>query len=70
MKGQEVISKRDTEWTRRDILKTVEKYRLNSNEGEYICENHIKINNNNLSPEEVVDIIVEKFNLIPKENIK
>lgn len=56
-------TKRDTEWTKNDILKTMEKYRLNSYDDEYICENHLKINNDNLLPEEVVDIIVEKYSL-------
>ena len=56
-------SKRDLEWTKNDILKTVEKYRLNSYDDEFICENHIKINNNNLLPDEVADIIIKKFNL-------
>ena len=57
-------TKRDTEWTRNDILKTIEKYRLNSYEDEYLCENHLKINNDNLLPEEVADIIVKEFNLV------
>ena len=57
-------SKRDTEWTVKDILKTMEKYRLNSNDGEITYENYIKINNSNLSPDEVSDIIIEKFNLV------
>lgn len=62
-------TKKDTEWTRNDILKTAEKYRLNSNADEYICENHIKINNNNLLPEDVADIIIQKYDLIlDKEN--
>lgn len=56
-------TKRDTEWTKNDILKTMEKYRLNSYDDEFICENHIKIDNTNLLPEEVADIIIEKFNL-------
>ncbi len=56
-------TKRDTEWTKNDILKTMEKYRLNSYEDEFVCENHIKINNNNLLPEEVADIIIDKYGL-------
>ena len=56
-------TKRDTEWTRNDILKTVEKYRLNSYDDEFICATHIKINNNNLEPDEVADIIIEKYGL-------
>ena len=56
-------TKRDTEWTKNDILKTMEKYRLNSYDDEFICDNHIKIDNTNLQPEAVADIIIEKFNL-------
>lgn len=56
-------TKRDLEWAKNDILKTVQKYRLNSYEDEYICENHIKINNNDLLPDEVADIIIEKYDL-------
>ena len=56
-------TKRDTEWTKNDILKTMEKYRLNSYDDEFICDNHIKIDNTNLQPEEVADIIIEKFKL-------
>lgn len=56
-------TKRDTEWTKHDILKTMEKYRLNSYEDEYLCEQHLKINNDNLLPEEVADIIIKEFNL-------
>ena len=39
------------------------KYRLNSYDDEYLCENHLKINNDDLLPEEVADIIVKKFDL-------
>ena len=56
-------TKRDTEWTKNDILKTMEKYRLNSYDDEFICDNHIKIDNTNLQPEAVADIIIEKFKL-------
>ena len=41
----------------------MKKYRLNSYEGETICPNHLKIDNTNLSPEEVTDIIVKHFEL-------
>lgn len=56
-------SKNDVERSTQDLLETMKKYRLNSNEGEMICANHIKINNTNLSPEEVSDIVVQKFGL-------
>lgn len=63
-------SKNDIERSTRDLLETIEKHRLNSNDGETICLNHLKINNTNLSPDEVSDIIIEKFNLIREEKIK
>lgn len=59
------FTKNDIERSTRDLLNTMEKYRLNSNDGEEVCPNHLKINNTNLSPEEVSTIIVERFNLSP-----
>lgn len=56
------ISKNDIERSTMDLIETHKKYRLNSNEGETICPNHLKIDNSNLSPDEVSDIIVEHFN--------
>lgn len=56
-------SKNDIEKSTKDLLEDMDKYRLNSNEGEKICDNHLKINNTNLSPDEVSNIIIEKFNL-------
>ncbi|WP_077619546.1 AAA family ATPase [Bacillus sinesaloumensis] len=55
--------KRDIEWSENDIKRTMEKHRLNSLEGEITFENYIKINNTNLSAEEVATIIKEKFEL-------
>lgn len=58
-------SKRNLEWSDNDLIKSLTKHRLNSNpgEGEKIFKNYIKINNENLSPNEVAKIIKEKFNL-------
>lgn len=60
-------SKNDIERSNKDLVETMNKYRLNSNEGETICPNHIKINNTNLSPDEVTDIVIEKFGLKEKD---
>lgn len=57
------FSKNDIERSNKDLLNTMEKYRLNSNEDEKVCENHIKINNEKLSPGEVSDIIIDRFHL-------
>ncbi len=56
-------TKKDLEWSKRDLLKTMEKYKLNTDDGEILFENHIKIDNTNLSPDEVTEIIIEKLNL-------
>ena len=58
-------SKRDLEWSENDLLRSLEKHRLNSNpgEGEKIFKNYMKINNTNLSPEEVAKMIKERFDL-------
>lgn len=58
-------SKRDLEWSEKDLLRSLEKHRLNSlpGEGEKIFENFMKIDNTNISPKEVAKIIKEKFKL-------
>ena len=56
-------TKKDLEWSRKDLLDTMEKYKLNTDDGETLFENHIKIDNTNLSPDEVTEIIIEKFKL-------
>ena len=60
---EEKKSKRDLEWSKTELLDCMEKYRLNSNEGEKLFENQIKINNTELEPDEVAKIIIEKFKL-------
>ena len=58
-------SKRNLEWSEKDLLKSLEKYKLNSDpgEGEKIFENYLRIENTNISAEEAAKIIKEKFNL-------
>ena len=56
-------SKRDLEWSEKDLLKSVEKYRLNSKPNEIKEENYIRINNTNISAKESAKMIKEKFNL-------
>ena len=55
--------KRDIEWSENDLKQTMEKHRLNSLEGEINFPNYIKINNTNLSAEEVAKIVKERFHL-------
>lgn len=60
-------SKRDIEWSKANLLRDAEKHRLNSDSDEIWFENHIKIDNTNLSPDEVADIVIEKFNLVAND---
>lgn len=58
-------SKRDLEWSENDLLTSMKKHKLNSElgEGEKIFKNYMKIDNTNLSPEEVAKMIKERFEL-------
>lgn len=60
-------SKRDVSWSRRDLLDGAAKYRLNSNEDEIWFENHLKIDNTSLEPDQVADMVISKFHLIANE---
>ncbi len=60
-------SKRNKEWSRRDILKTAERYKLNTDEGETLFSHHLKIDNTDLTPDEVADRVIEAFGLVPNE---
>lgn len=57
------LTKNNIEESNRDLLETMKKYRLNSNEDEFVCQNHLKIDNTNLNPEEVADIVIKEFDL-------
>ena len=60
-------SKRDVEWSKANLLQDAQKHRLNSNSDEIWFENHIKIDNTNLTPDEVADLVIEKFGLVANE---
>ena len=60
-------SKRDIAWSKANLLKDAENHRLNSNDGEIWFENHIKIDNTNLRPDEVADRVIEQFKLVANE---
>ena len=60
-------SKRDVEWSRANLLQDAEKYRLNTEEGEYWFANHLKIDNTDLEPDEVADRVISAFRLTPKD---
>ena len=54
-------TKRDVAWTKKDILKTAKKYRLNSNPKEIKHPNYIKIDNTEKVAQEVAKEIADKF---------
>ena len=56
-------SKRDLAWSNRLIYQHDEHYRLESREGEVPFENYMKIDNSNLAPEVVAQMIKERFRL-------
>ena len=60
-------SKRDVEWSKANLLKDTENHKLNSEDGEVWFDNHLKIDNTNLLPDEVADIVIEKYNLVANE---
>ena len=60
-------SKRDVEWSRKNLLQDAERHRLNSDPEEVWFKNHLKIDNTNLLPDEVADLVIKHFNLIANE---
>ncbi|MBO4391080.1 MAG: AAA family ATPase [Lachnospiraceae bacterium] len=60
-------SKRDAKWSKEDLLKTIEKHKLNSDEGEVWFENHLKIDNTNLTPDQVADMVIETYSLVAND---
>ena len=60
-------SKRDVKWSRENLLRDAERHRLNSDEGESWCPNHLKIDNTDLTPDQVATRVIETFRLVPDE---
>ena len=56
-------SKRNLEWSEKDLLKSVEKYRFNSKENEIKEENYLRIDNTNLNADVVAEMIKNRFKL-------
>ena len=56
-------SKRNIEFTEKEILEDTKKYRLNSVNGEFDGKKYVKINNTNKTAKEVAQIIKKIFNL-------
>ena len=56
-------SKRNLEWSEKDLLKSVKKYRFNSKENEIKEKNYLRIDNTNISPDIVAKMIKDNFKL-------
>ena len=56
-------SKRNLEWSNANLLREDKSYRLVSHDGEIPFENYIKIDNSNLAPDVVAEMIKERFSL-------
>ncbi|MBO4873285.1 MAG: AAA family ATPase [Lachnospiraceae bacterium] len=59
-------SKRDLAWSRANLLHDAKEHRLNSEADEIWFENHLKIDNSALAPDEVADRVIEAFGLKAK----
>jgi hypothetical protein len=56
-------TKRDIEWSEKDLTNSMKKYRLNSFPGEITHPNYMRINNTTLSAKEVAIMVKEQFGL-------
>lgn len=63
-------SKQDIEWSNNNLIIGDMKYKLNSADDELWFDNHYKINNENLEPEEVAEMIIKKYDLKSEEKEK
>ena len=58
-------SKRDIEYSKNDILRSLERHKLNSDigQGKKLFKNYLRINNTNISAEDTAELIKERFKL-------
>ena len=56
-------TKRDVERSNKELVDSMDKYRMNSKEGEITYNNYLRIDNSNLSPEEVAKMVIKEFEL-------
>lgn len=61
---QEKPTKRNLEWSHQDLVSSLEKYRLNSDPGEIDHRHYLRIDNTQMTPEEVADSIIHNFGLL------
>jgi len=60
-------SKKDTKWSESNLLSDAKNHRLNTAPDEVLFKNHLKIDNTNLSPDEVADIVIKKYGLVAND---
>ncbi len=60
-------SKKDIAWSRNNLLYDMEKHKLNSDAGEFLFQNHMKIDNSYLEPDQVADMVISRFQLTANE---
>ena len=61
------VSKRDLAWSKENLLNDAKVHRLNTEEDEILFDKHLKIDNSNLAPEQVANMVIEAFNLTPND---
>ena len=60
-------SKRDVKWSEENLLRDTKRHQLNTKNGQILFENHIKIDNTHLLPDEVADMVIDKYHIIANE---
>lgn len=60
-------SKKDTKWSEENLLRDTQRHKLNTAPDETIFENHLKIDNTNLLPEQVADLVIKEYKLVPNQ---
>ena len=53
-------SKRDVKWSERNLLRDTKRHQLNTKNGQLLFENHIKIDNTHLLPDDKYHIIANE----------
>ena len=61
------VSKRDVAWSRDNLLRDTERYQLNTEPDVFLFKHHLKIDNTNLTPDEVADKVIRVFGLTANE---
>ena len=60
-------SKKDLQWSTANLLEGMQRHRLNSDPEEIWFQNHLKIDNTHLQPDQTADMVIEHFRLVPNQ---